>query len=90
MKYLKGYSKNRLLGISFSAYLSQTEELHGAFDASNETKFLLGLIEHPLTNGTYALEIKPEYEKYIDSDYQTELVEYSIMNGMGWFTPLPE
>jgi hypothetical protein len=88
MKYLKGYSKNRLLGISFSAYLSQTEALHGVFDSANQTKFLLKLIEHPLNLSVCALEVKPEDEQYLDEDYQAELVDYDTMNGMGWFTPL--
>ena len=84
MNYLKGYTKNRLKGISFAAYITQCDVLGTAFVDSNTTKYLLPLIEHP-TLGTFALEVSADNQQYLDADYIEELVAQATMDADGWF-----
>ena len=84
MKYLKGYTKNRLKGISFSAYITYTEALGGDFVDSNTTKYLYPMIEHPVS-GAFALSVSEEYEQYLDEGYEEELVTTETMTTDGWF-----
>jgi len=84
MKYLKGYTKNRLKGISFSAYITYTEALGGDFVDSNTTKYLYPMIEHPVS-GAFALSVSEENEQYLDEGYEEELVTEATMTIDGWF-----
>jgi hypothetical protein len=84
MNYLKGYSKNRLKGISFAAYITQCDTLGTPFVDSNTTKYLLPLLEHP-TLGTFALEVSADNQQYIDADYIEELENEAEMTAAGWF-----
>ena len=89
MNYLKGYSKNRLKGISFCAYITLCDALGTAFVDSNATKYLLPLIENP-TNGAFALEVSAENQQYLEEDYIPELVSQVTMTADGWFAENPE
>lgn len=84
MNYLKGYTKNRLKGISFAAYITQCDTLGTPFVDSNTTKYLLPLLEHP-TLGTFALEVSADNQQYLDADYIEELVAQATMDADGWF-----
>ena len=84
MKYLRGYTKNRSKGISFSSYITYTETLNGVFIDSDVTKYLYPLIEHPVS-GAFALAISEEHEQYLDEGYEEELVTEATMTTDGWF-----
>lgn len=82
MEYLKGYTKNTLKGISFSAYLNMCEALGNEYIDYNTTKYAYPMIQHQKT-GEYALQVNDK--SYLDVEYQAKLVDESVMDTDGWF-----